>query len=91
MKHAGSEAIARLAPLIAELREQPALRERSPGTFYLGSAAFLHFHEDAAGDFADLKVDGDWQRSRVVSRAERSALLRRVRGLLARPAAKRPR
>ncbi len=82
MKHAGADAIARLAPLIAELRAFAALREPRPGTFYRGSRAFLHFHEDAAGDFADVKVGGDWERSRVTTARERSALLRRVRALL---------
>jgi hypothetical protein len=83
MKHAGPEAFARLAPLIAELRALAALREPRPGTFYRGSQAFLHFHEDAAGDFADVKVDRDWERSRVSTARERRALLRRVRALLA--------
>ena len=83
MKHAGPETIARLAPLLAELRNLAPLREPKPGTFYRGSSAFLHFHEDADGDFADLKVDGDWERSRVVSVRERATLLRRVRALLA--------
>ena len=83
MKHAGPETIARLALLVAELRKLAPLREPKPGTFYRGSSAFLHFHEDAAGDFADLKIDGDWQRSRVVSARERATLLRRVRAQLA--------
>jgi hypothetical protein len=83
MRHAGPDALARLAPLLAELRRLPALRERSPGTFYRGSQAFLHFHEDPSGDFADLKVRGAWERSRVATQRERAALLRRARGVLA--------
>jgi hypothetical protein len=83
MKHAGPAAIARLTPLVGELRKLGALRERRPGTFYRGSRAFLHFHEDAAGDFADLKVAGEWERSRVATVREREKLLARVRKLLA--------
>ncbi|MBM4381767.1 MAG: hypothetical protein FJ091_00220 [Deltaproteobacteria bacterium] len=83
MKHAGPAAIARLAPLITELRKLEALREPKPGTFYRGSQAFLHFHEDAAGDFADLKVAGEWQRSRATTQRERAQLLRSVRDVLA--------
>jgi hypothetical protein len=83
VKHAGPEAIARLAPVLAELRKLAPLSERSPGCFYRGSKAFLHFHEDAAGDFADVKVAGDWERARVVTAKERASLLRRARGLLA--------
>jgi hypothetical protein len=92
MKHAGERALARLAPLLAALRTW-GLREPKPGTFYRGSVAFLHFHEDAAGDFADLKVDGDWQRLRVVTQRERAQLQVRVRRVLRRlsrdPAASR--
>jgi hypothetical protein len=91
VKHATPVAIARLEPLVVELRKLSALTERKPGTFYRGSQAFLHFHEDAAGDFADVKVDGDWQRSRVTTARERSELLRRVRSLLASSAAPRRR
>ena len=83
MKHAGPEALERLAPLLAKLRKLAPLRERTPGSFYRGSSAFLHFHEDAAGDFADLKVAGAFERSRVCTSRERGALLRRVRALLA--------
>jgi hypothetical protein len=83
VKHATAEAIARLEPLLARLRTLAPLSERKPGTFYRGSQAFLHFHEDAAGDFADVKVAGDWERLRVSTARERDALLRRVRELLA--------
>lgn len=82
MRHARPDAIARLAPLLAELRRLPGLLERRPGTFYRGARAFLHFHEDAGGDFADLKVGSDWERSRATTQRERAALLRQVRALL---------
>ena len=83
MKHATPVAIARLEPLLARLRQHVDLVERKPGTFYRGSQAFLHFHEDAAGDFADLKVAGDWERARVSTQRERAALVRRVGEVLA--------
>jgi hypothetical protein len=83
VKHATAVAIARLEPLLAKLREFAGLGERKPGTFYRGSQAFLHFHEDAAGDFADLKVAGDWERMRVSTQRERATLLRRARAQLA--------
>jgi hypothetical protein len=83
VKHATPTALERLAPLLADLRKHAALSERKPGTFYRGSQAFLHFHEDAAGDFADVKVGREWERARVSTQPERRALLRRVRDLLA--------
>ena len=49
MKHAGPDTLARIAPLLAELRGRRVLRERRPGSFELGSRAFLHFHDDACG------------------------------------------
>ncbi len=81
MKHASAEALAGYAALLAALRALP-LREKGPGRFYRGSAAFLHFHEDAAGLFADLKVAGDWERSRVTTRPEQAAFVRRTRAVL---------
>jgi hypothetical protein len=82
MRHAGDATLDRLEPLLAQLRELPALRERKRGSFYRGSVAFLHFHEDPAGIFADLKVEGDWQRLRSSTAREHQSLLRRVRGAL---------
>jgi hypothetical protein len=79
MKHADATTLARLAPLLAALRGIAGLRERKPGTFYRGAQAFLHFHDDAAGDFADLKVGREWERSRVVTQRERAALFAKAK------------
>lgn len=63
MRHAGPAALARLAGLLAALRGLPALAERRPGVFYLRGRAFLHFHEDPAGLFADLRAaSGEFER-----------------------------
>jgi hypothetical protein len=37
--------------------------------------AFLHFHHDPAGLFAELKVNGAWQRYSVNSAADYRTLL----------------
>lgn len=81
MKHAGPEALARLEPLLGELRGRTALVEKRPGVFYRRSHAFLHFHEDPAGLFADVRLAGDFSRRRVTTRAEQRALLRGARWL----------
>lgn len=78
MKHAGTEALDRLEPILIELRKLTGLRERKRGAFYLGSAGFLHFHEDPAGFFADLKIDGEFVRYRVKTDKEIAALIRRA-------------
>lgn len=59
MKHAGPQALDRLEPLIARIRELPGLAEKARGVFYRKSRAFLHFHEDPKGLFADIRLEGD--------------------------------
>jgi hypothetical protein len=76
MKHADRTALESLAPLLAQVRERvPPLKEPGAGRFYLKSVAFLHFHHDPAGLFADLKVNGAWQRYSVNSAADYRTLL----------------
>ena len=79
MRHAGPAALERLEPVLAEVRRRrPDLRERSRGVFYEKSVAFLHFHEDRKGLFADVKTAGAWGRIDVTGAAGRDALLRLV-------------
>ena len=63
MRHARAEALDALEPLLERLRAFAALKERSRGVFYVKSQAFLHFHEDPAGLFADVRGadGGDYQ------------------------------
>lgn len=84
MRHAGEVALDRLEPLLDAIRHAcPELRERKRGAFYRGGVGWLHFHEDPAGMFADLKLDGDWIRFAVNSQRDRTALLRRLKSSLA--------
>jgi hypothetical protein len=83
MKHAGPAALDALEPILAQLRTLDGLKEKNRGTFYRGSNAFLHFHEDPAGFFADLKVDGDFIRLPLNNRKEIDALIREARRALA--------
>jgi hypothetical protein len=79
MKHAGPATLAQLADLLEELRKRPALRERNSGTFYVKSKAFLHFHEDPAGLFADVKLDFvEFTRHPVTTSRQQHALLTRI-------------
>lgn len=83
MRHATAAALDELEPLLVALRALPGLKEKSRGTFYRGSKAFLHFHEDPAGFFADVRLAGtSFDRQRVSTRAEQAALLRQVRSAL---------
>lgn len=56
MKHAGPEALDMLEPLLIRVRTLPGLIEKKRGTFYRKSRAFLHFHEDPTGLFADIRA-----------------------------------
>ena len=78
MKHAGTDALGELGELLQKLRNRPGLVERKPGIFYVKGRAFLHFHEDRAGLFADLRQGGDWLRLAVNSRDDRERLLAAV-------------
>jgi hypothetical protein len=79
MRHATSAALDRLDDLLQAVRRQhPQLKERKRGAFYRGGAGWLHFHEDPAGLFADLKIGGTWERLPVNSAAERATLLARL-------------
>lgn len=71
MKHAGLEDLARLDRLLVDLRALPGLNEKKPGIFYRKSRAFLHFHSDPKGLFADVRAqDGiDFDRFDVSDQA----------------------
>jgi hypothetical protein len=82
LKHASAVALDALEPLLDELRSVPGLTERKRGVFYRGSSAFLHFHEDPAGFFADAKVGPGWQRFDVTTAKLRREFLRCVKEVL---------
>lgn len=77
MRHARDPALEVQEPLLAQLRALPGLTERSRGTFYRKSRAFLHFHEDPKGLFADLRdaAGADFERTDVTAPDGRSRLL----------------
>jgi hypothetical protein len=83
MKHAGPATFARIPRLLAALRERSALRERRPGVFYLGARAFLHFHDDPGGVFADVRLADEFVRLPVTRREEQLELLDRIDECLA--------
>ena len=82
MKHASAATLSEIRGLLASLRALPGLKEKSASAFYRGGTAFLHFHEDPAGLFVDMKVDGEWTRRAVNSETARKRLVRDARRLL---------
>ena len=60
MKHASTAALHGLSNLVDQIRAKEGIREKTKGVFYRKSKAFLHFHEEPAGLFADLKTGADF-------------------------------
>ena len=85
MKHATPAALDTIEPLLAEIRALGGgLKEKSRGIFYVKGRAFLHFHEDPKGLFADVRdaSGGDFERIDVTEEAGRRALLAAARSRL---------
>lgn len=78
MKHAQDAALDRLNDLLELLRQRPLLQERKRGVFYRGSRAFLHFHQDPSGLYADVRPADDWERFDVTAPDDWKALIGRV-------------
>ena len=87
MKHAGPQALAILEGLLDQLRRLPGIVEKKPGVFYRRGRAFLHFHEDPAGLFADIKTGEEFERFALNNARERNALVRAARQVLSDAAA----
>ncbi len=84
MKHASPAALESLTPLLEQLRAVEFLVEKRPGVFYRKSRAFLHFHEDPEGFFADLRVSGDdFVRYPVTTTSQQRTLLKLIRNAAA--------
>jgi hypothetical protein len=84
MKHAGTDSLAALSLLLNDLRSISTLIEKKPGIFYRKSSAYLHFHEDVEGLFADVKLDGkNFSRYPVNTSPERKLFVVAVRKNLA--------
>jgi hypothetical protein len=79
MRHAGRDTLEQLSGLLEELRQRTQLKEKRSGIFYLKSKAFLHFHADPSGIFADVKLDQqNYSRHRVSTHAERTSFLKKI-------------
>jgi hypothetical protein len=79
VKHATLATIDALEPLRTQIRAIDGLAERKPGLFAKAGRAYLHFHEDPGGIYADVRAGDDWDRYRVSTVAERRVLLRALK------------
>jgi hypothetical protein len=79
MRHATPATLDTIEDLLDRIRQRPELRERKRGAFYRKSSGFLHFHEDPAGLFADVKTGAKgFERFKVDTDEEREAMLAAV-------------
>jgi N-acetylglutamate synthase-like GNAT family acetyltransferase len=86
MRHARAEDLDRVDGLLDRLRTIDGLKERSRGTFYVRSRAFLHFHEHDGEIICDVRLDpgaADFERRTVTSAAAQRTLVSDVRRALA--------
>ena len=79
MKHADDRALDTLSNLLTAIRALDGLKEKKRGIFYHKAQAFLHFHEDSAGLFADLRQGADWERFPVNTLHEQAQFLTRLK------------
>ena len=82
MKHADAAALDHLEELLIAIRKCALCKEKARGVFYRKSRAFLHFHEDPAGLFADIRTGQKWERLPVNSAAEKKLLLAQIRAAI---------
>jgi hypothetical protein len=76
MRHARAAALDALEDLLIAIRARGVgVKETARGVFYRKGKAWLHFHEDGAVVFADIRFGDEWERLGVNDAAERAALL----------------
>jgi hypothetical protein len=88
VKHITPEGLDGIEDLLTSIRKIRAdgLKEKNRGLWYRKSKAFLHFHEDPDGVFADLKHDdGTFHRFAVNTAKERASFLKTLRDLTSNP------
>ena len=84
MKHACAKALDRIEPLLAQLRAQAGLKEKSRGCFYFGGKGFLHFHEHGEDElYADIGLGSDFERLPAMTASQHKLILKRARQALA--------
>jgi hypothetical protein len=82
LRHVNDEDLDALEPLLAEIRALVGLKEKKRGVFYRKSRAFLHFHDDPTGRYADCRLSVEFERFRVSTQAEQRELLKQIRRVL---------
>jgi hypothetical protein len=85
MKHATAEDLIPIAGLLDKIRREKRIKEPKSGIFYWGGKAFLHFHVDPRGLFADLRGSDEWERLAVNDSHGQALLLAKMSQRLSNP------
>jgi len=83
MRHATTEDLQPIEPILVTLRAIAGMAERGPGRFYRRGSAFLHFHAENSLLFADLKQEGQWVRHALRTRRDAASLIAMARQIVA--------
>ena len=78
VRHARADALQGTGTAAGSPARDPGVAGEDRGVFYRGGQAFLHFHEDPAGLFADVRLEADFERFRVSNGAEQAELVATV-------------
>jgi hypothetical protein len=79
LRHATPQTLETITDLLIQLRGIDGIAEKRAGAFSRGSRAFLHFHDDPTGTYADVRLGNDFERFRVTTKREKQALVSRIR------------
>ena len=80
VRHATPADLEHIDHLLEALRSVGGLVEKKPGVFYRRARAFVHFHADPTGLYADARLhDDDFVRLPVTTPTEQTRFLRQVR------------
>jgi hypothetical protein len=60
MAHCPFEKLSDIALVLESIRMLPAIKEKKPGIFYIGSQSFLHFHIKENRRWADARDGSGW-------------------------------
>ena len=82
MKHASTKALDCIKDILTKLKKYKSLKEKQKGMFYKNSEAFIPFHEDLKGIFADLNIKNKWERLLVSTKSGKDHFLKKAQKVI---------
>jgi hypothetical protein len=85
MAHAKLDDLKDISTLLREIRGMDAVKEKSPGCFYLKGKGVLHFHVQQGRRFAHVFNGTEWEEVDLPDKpsvVQQRAYLKKIKGLL---------